>query len=205
MSLMGAVLLLLFVAWGVIKILERRPESGIDTAILATFRLRVRAWSILFAVLAAAFLLPHVVTVVLFGLISFWALREFITLTPTRPGDHRTLFWVFFLFTPLQFVLVGMGYGYYGLYSVVIPVYALSLHSRPHRLGRRLEAVSGADGEDPGRTVDLRVLLELRPGTVDAAASTDRRRARRSRQRAIPLLCPKRLPARRKRIATAGQ
>ena len=45
---------------------------------------------------------------VLFGLISFWALREFITLTPTRPGDHRTLFWVFFLFTPLQFVLVGM-------------------------------------------------------------------------------------------------
>ena len=47
-------------------------------------------------------------TVVLFGLISFWALREFITLTPTRLGDHRTLFWVFFLFTPLQYVLVGM-------------------------------------------------------------------------------------------------
>ena len=58
----------------------------------------------------------------MFGLISFWALREFITLTPTRPGDHRTLFWVFFLFTPLQFVLVGTGY--YGLYSIVIPVYA---------------------------------------------------------------------------------
>ena len=31
-------------------------------------------------------------------------------LTPTRPGDHRTLFWVFFLITPLQFWLVGMGY-----------------------------------------------------------------------------------------------
>ena len=63
-------------------------------------------------VLAAAFLLgpaSHVATVVLFGLISFWALREFITLTPTRLGDHRTLFWVFFLFTPLQYVLVGMG------------------------------------------------------------------------------------------------
>ena len=84
----------------------------------------MRAWWILFAVLAAAFLLGHVATVVLFGLISFWALREFITLTPTRPGDHRTLFWVFFLFTPLQFVLVGMGYRYYGLYSIVIPVYA---------------------------------------------------------------------------------
>jgi len=63
-----------------------------------------------------------VITVVLFGLIAFWALREFITLTPTRPGDHRALFWVFFLLTPLQFVLVGMGA--YGLYSILIPVYA---------------------------------------------------------------------------------
>jgi len=36
------------------------------------------------------------------------------------------LFWVFFLFTPLQFVLVGMGYKYetYEYYSIVIPVYA---------------------------------------------------------------------------------
>jgi phosphatidate cytidylyltransferase len=60
--------------------------------------------------------------VVLFGLISFWALREFITLTPTRLGDHRTLFWVFFGFTPLQYVLVGMNR--YGLYNILIPVYA---------------------------------------------------------------------------------
>ncbi len=59
---------------------------------------------------------------VLFGLISFWALREFITLTPTRLGDHRTLFWVFFLFTPLQYMLVGMDE--YDLYSILIPVYA---------------------------------------------------------------------------------
>ena len=72
--------------------------------------------------LAAAFLLGRAATVVLFGLISFWALREFITLTPTRPGDHRTLFWVFFLFTPLQFVLVG--WATTGSYSIVIPVYA---------------------------------------------------------------------------------
>jgi len=66
--------------------------------------------------------------VILFGLISFWALREFITLTPTRLGDHRALFWVFFLFTPLQYVLVGMDgardTNTYGLYSILIPVYA---------------------------------------------------------------------------------
>jgi phosphatidate cytidylyltransferase len=122
LSLIGSVLVLLGTSSAVVQILKRRPESGIDTAILETFRLRVFAWWILFATLAAAFLLGHVVTVVLFGLLSFWALREFITLTPTRPGDHRTLFWVFSLFTPLQFVLVGTGY--YGLFSIVIPVYA---------------------------------------------------------------------------------
>lgn len=122
MSLIGAVLVLLGAAEVIVWALRRRPASGIDTAILETFRLRVHFWWILLAALAAAFLLGHVVTVVLFGLISFWALREFITLTPTRPGDHRTLFWVFFLFTPLQFVLVGTGC--YGMYSIVIPVYA---------------------------------------------------------------------------------
>ena len=122
MSLIGAVLVLLGVAELIVWALRRRPAGGIDPAILETFRLRVHAWWILLAALAAALLLGRVVTVVLFGLISFWALREFITLTPTRPGDHRALFWIFFIFTPLQFVLVGMGY--YGLYSIAIPVYA---------------------------------------------------------------------------------
>ncbi len=122
LSLIGAVLVLLGVATVVVQVLKRRPESGIDAAILETFHLRVRAWWILFSTLAAAFLLGHVVTLVLFGLISFWALREFITLTPTRPGDHRTLFWVFFLFTPLQYVLIGLEL--YGAYFIVIPVYA---------------------------------------------------------------------------------
>ena len=86
LSLIGTVLLLLFAASVVVRVLKRRPESGIDAAILDTFQLRVRAWWILFAILAAAFLLGHVCTVVLFGLISFWALREFITVTPTHPA-----------------------------------------------------------------------------------------------------------------------
>ena len=120
--MIGGVLLLLMGATYVVHTLKRRQDSGIDQAILETFRLRVRAWWLLCAVLAAAFLIRPVVTIVLFGLMSFWALREFITLTPTRPGDHRTLFWVFFLFTPLQFVLVWMGN--YELFSILIPVYA---------------------------------------------------------------------------------
>jgi phosphatidate cytidylyltransferase len=121
--LVGAVLTLLSSATGVVQVLKHRPESGLDTAIIETFQLRVRAWWILFSVLVAAFYIGHTATVVLFGFISFWALREFITLTPTRLGDHRTLFFVFFVFMPLQYILVGIGR--YGLFSVVIPVYGL--------------------------------------------------------------------------------
>jgi len=128
LGLVTFVLLLLIAATVVVSILKRRASaSGLDPALVETFRVRVRAWWILFTGLAAAFLCDQylagqTVTVTLFGLISFWALREFITLTPTRPGDHRTLFWVFFLCTPLQFVLVGLGK--YVLYSTLIPVYA---------------------------------------------------------------------------------
>jgi phosphatidate cytidylyltransferase len=127
LSLVGGVLALLFGATTIGQRLKSQPDIGLNPALVEAFNLRVRAWWLMCTVLAAAFCLgdaSRVATVVLFGLISFWALREFITLTPTRLGDHRTLFWVFFLFTPLQYVLVGMGVRQYGLFSVLIPVYA---------------------------------------------------------------------------------
>jgi len=121
LGLIGGVLVLLGIATAVVRALKGREDVGLDSALIETYRLRVRAWWVLCTVLAATFLIGHAATVVLFGLISFWALREFITLTPTRPGDHRALFWVFFLLTPLQFLLVGIGS--YELFSIVIPVY----------------------------------------------------------------------------------
>ncbi|MCA9102070.1 MAG: phosphatidate cytidylyltransferase [Pirellulales bacterium] len=124
LGLVGGVLILLATGTAVGQLLTRRAGSGLDPSLIRAFNLRVRAWWLMWSVLAAAFLIGETATVVVFGAISFWALREFITLTPTRPGDHRALFWVFFLFTPLQFVLVGIGYSQYGLYSILIPVYA---------------------------------------------------------------------------------
>ncbi len=105
------------------QILKRQPESNFDPAIVRTFNKRVSAWLTIFVILVVTLLFDETFffTVVLFGLVSFWALREFITMTPTRRGDHRTLFWVFFVFTPMQYVLVGLDY--YSLYTVVIPVY----------------------------------------------------------------------------------
>lgn len=121
-TLVTTVLAVLTVATIVVQMLRRQPASGLDLPAVRNFNLRIRAWWLMAGVLVAAFLMGRIPTVVLFFGISFWALREYITVTPTRTGDHRALFWVFFLFTPLQYVLVG--WEKYGLYSVLIPVYA---------------------------------------------------------------------------------
>ena len=57
----------------------------------------------------------------LFGALSFLALREYITLVATRRGDHRSLVLAFFVVLPLQYLLVGSRS--FDLFSVFIPVY----------------------------------------------------------------------------------
>jgi phosphatidate cytidylyltransferase len=61
------------------------------------------------------------VALLLFGGVSFFALREFMTLSPTRRGDHRSLVLAFFVVLPLQYWLVGSKY--FNLFTVFIPVY----------------------------------------------------------------------------------
>lgn len=119
--LAAVVVVLLSVATAVGQFVKRQPHLGLNAAAINTFNRRLGAWWIICALLGIAFISPTL-TVALFGLMSFWALREFITLTPTRLGDHRSLFWVFFVFTPLQYVAVA--YNNYAFFSILIPVYA---------------------------------------------------------------------------------
>ncbi|MDI1309735.1 MAG: phosphatidate cytidylyltransferase [Methylotenera sp.] len=86
---------------------------------------RVNAWWVMVAILVIAFLAGKLGTIILFGFISYFALREFMTLTPTRAGDHRTLSLAFFLLIPLHYYLIYSDW--YGLFSVLIPVYAFLL------------------------------------------------------------------------------
>lgn len=133
--LLGVVLASLAIASLVGQYLRRQPSEYVNPALVRRFRQRINAWWLMCAILVFGLLLESTGTVVLFGLVSFWALREFITMAPTRRGDHRALFWALIVFTPLQYVLIGLelsGYrwrngseiDFYGLYSIVIPVYA---------------------------------------------------------------------------------
>ncbi len=122
MLLLVVMLGVLTIAYLVSVVIRRRPDSTVNPAVVDAFNVRVRAWWLMFLILTAAFLMGREVTVALFFLLSFWALRGFVTLTPTRIGDHRTLFWVFFLIAPAQYALIA--YDLYELHSIFIPVYA---------------------------------------------------------------------------------
>jgi phosphatidate cytidylyltransferase len=61
------------------------------------------------------------VATTLFAIVAFFALREFITLSPTRRGDHRSLVLAFFVVLPIQFWLVATAH--FDLFTVFIPVY----------------------------------------------------------------------------------
>lgn len=123
--LFGALVLLLGLASSIAAVLARRPADEKKTASRRNLVERINAWWVMVAVLAVAFLCGSTVTLVLFALASFFALREFITLTPSRAGDRLPLSLAFFLVLPLQFVLIGLHR--YGLFAIFIPVWAFLL------------------------------------------------------------------------------
>jgi len=108
-------------------------------AFLLTFRERAGAWSdaghaelqhfrkllgiswFMVVVFWVAWATGTTMATILFALIAFFALREFITLSPTRRGDHRSLVLAFFVVLPIQFWLVATGH--FDLFTVFIPVY----------------------------------------------------------------------------------
>lgn len=114
----GAFLLIASLVTSVLKARQR----GNVSPVVANLDARVKAWWVMVAVVCGAIVSGDIGSVILFGLVSLFALREFITLTPTTHGDHRTLFWVFFVITPLQYYLVAIRW--YGLFSILIPVWA---------------------------------------------------------------------------------
>ena len=86
--LLAVILLSLGIATVVGLILSRRERVGIESALIARFNHKIRVWWMMAVIFAFGFVLHRIGVVVLFGLVSFWALREFITMTPTRRGSE---------------------------------------------------------------------------------------------------------------------
>jgi phosphatidate cytidylyltransferase len=122
MWLFGGVLGILVLASSIGGVLRRTAKSDAARATIDNLNARTRAWWKMCAIFALTLLIGRVGSLVLFGLLSLLALREYITLVPTRRADHRTLLWSFFIITPLQYYLVGIKW--YGFFAIMIPVFA---------------------------------------------------------------------------------
>ncbi|PYU63818.1 MAG: phosphatidate cytidylyltransferase [Acidobacteria bacterium] len=120
--LFGGVLGVLVLASAIGAVLKQTAKNDAAHATINNLNARTRAWWKMCAIFALTLLIGRIGSLVLFGLLSLLALREYITLIPTRRGDHRTLVWSFFVITPLQYYLIAIRW--YGFFAIMIPAVA---------------------------------------------------------------------------------
>jgi phosphatidate cytidylyltransferase len=118
----GVVLVLASIVGWTLKmsVAKGQPHPTIDN-----LNARIKAWWVMVLVISLAFVFGKPGVILLFAFMSFFALREFLTLTYTRSSDYFALAMAFFFVLPAQYVLVY--FGWYGLYSIFIPVYVCLL------------------------------------------------------------------------------
>lgn len=119
-TLMLGVLTILIVATVIAQLLKRK--MGADNDVIENLIARINAWWGMVTLLALAMLGGKAGVVILFALLSFAGLREFLTLTAKRRADHWALVISFFVILPVQYLLIWDDW--YGMYSIFIPVYA---------------------------------------------------------------------------------
>lgn len=132
MSLTSHTLLLFAGVFGVLalatlveRILALRAPAGQPNPVLENLKARIDAWWVMVGIGTLGFLAGRFGIIILCAIVSFMALREFLTLMHTRRGDHFALFAAFFVVLPVQYYLIAIEW--YGFYSIFIPVYAFLL------------------------------------------------------------------------------
>lgn len=116
----GGVFAILVVASLAVFLLKRaRPGAH-----LGELESRVKSWWVMVVVFAVALMLSRVVSLVFFAFVSFLALKEYLSLIPTRRADRRVLFWAY-LTIPIQYLWIG--FDWYGMFIIWIPVYTFLL------------------------------------------------------------------------------
>lgn len=96
-----------------------------NNAVIANLNARIDAWWMMVLAIGIAFLFGLYGVILLFALVSFYALREFLTLTPTRASDYPALVAAFYFALPVQYLLIAIHW--YGMFSIFIPVYLFLL------------------------------------------------------------------------------
>jgi phosphatidate cytidylyltransferase len=101
--------------------LAAREMSDQSRATIDNLNARIASWWVMIGIFMISFLLGPVATLILFAMTSFYTLREFISLTPTRAADTPALAAGFYLLLPLQYWLIHNGWT--ALFAVLVPVF----------------------------------------------------------------------------------
>ena len=112
----------LIVASSIAALLKWRVADGKPHSVIDNLVSRINAWWVMVIAIGVAFIFGKRGVHVLFFLISFYALREFLSLAYTRRSDHNAMAAAFFVALPVQYFLIWIDW--YGMYSIFIPVYA---------------------------------------------------------------------------------
>ena len=113
--------LLLVSIYGFVMSMKDNAEDDANSQKIKDFNGLLRTSWLMSVVFWVGWTLGETMATVLFGIVAFFALREFITLSPTRQGDHNSLVIAFFIVLPVQFALVITER--FDLVTVFIPVY----------------------------------------------------------------------------------
>lgn len=114
---MMALILCLLVVGSVCRFLLKYRNPKKDYTEL---RQRIQSWWIMIGILFLALYLGKIAAIVLFAFISFLALKEFLSIVPTRLTDRRVIFWAY-LSIPIQYYWVSIGW--YSMFIIFIPIY----------------------------------------------------------------------------------
>ena len=116
LTAMGAVFGLLVLATASRLILAARNSDKDYTEL----RQRVQSWWWIVGSIFVVLTVSRVAAITFFGVLSFMALKEFLSIVPTRHADRRVIFWAY-LAIPMQYYWVYIGW--YGMFIGFVPVY----------------------------------------------------------------------------------
>ena len=120
-QLFGGLIITLIIASSIGYGLKFKVGFSTPHAVIDNLNARINAWWIMILIIFAAAALGFYGVIGLFFVISFIALREFLSLLYIRRGDHLALAACFYVILPLQYFLVAIDW--FSMFTIFIPVY----------------------------------------------------------------------------------
>ena len=120
-QLFGGLIITLIIASSIGYGLKFKVGFSTPHAVIDNLNARINAWWLMILIIFAAAALGFYGVIGLFFVISFMALREFLSLLYIRRGDHLALAACFYVILPLQYFLVAIDW--FSMFTIFIPVY----------------------------------------------------------------------------------